>query len=491
MRRPPEACCLIEARQSLWKDGQPDGMTQLNEDIREPLHVLVVAAGSGASQVNRLLGDVRDGGVVAHMAGTLADGLRARATQRCDAILLPLDVPGVSLEDALRRVRESAPGVPVVTFTEVDGRDGGDVSRCFGVFDHIVVGDVNPRMLVQALRHAVERAGLESRLEELERQRGFFRSLFENSPEGIVSFDANGRVVDVNPAFERLFGFKRESIVGQDIVAVIVPSRLEASGRQVLRDSLDGATVVRETVRKRAGGAEVPVSILGAPVVLDGMRVGGFGIYRDESAQHEAQERLQEAFIDLVETIARAIESVDPYTALHQRRVARLADIVGRRLGLDDDRLQGLYVGSMLHDIGKLSLPSTILTKPGKLTREEWNLVRSHSRRGFDILAEANLPWPVADMALKHHERLDGSGYPDGVSGDDLSLELRILGVCDVVEAMTSDRPYRPALPVEAVLKDLSEGSGTRYDESVVEAVMEVVESGEFLLNSGFRNEFA
>ncbi len=185
---------------------------------------------------------------------------------------------------------------------------------------------------------------------------------------------------------------------------------------------------------------------------------------RDISEERRAQDRLQESFIDLVEMMARAMESLDPYTSGHQRRVARLADLVGRRLDMDDDRLQGLYVGALLHDIGKLSVPSTILTKPGRLTRQEWHIIRAHPRRGYDILKEAKLPWPVAEMALRHHERLDGSGYPDGTKGPELSLEVRILGVCDVVEAMSSDRPYRAARPREEVRQERIASSGQRYD---------------------------
>ena len=157
-----------------------------------------------------------------------------------------------------------------------------------------------------------------------------------------------------------------------------------------------------------------------------------------------------------------------------------MASLVGGKMGLDDSRLQGLYIGGLLHDIGKISTPETILTKPGKLTKEEWSLIRAHAKQGYDILKDADLPWPVAEMALHHHERLDGSGYPDGISGDELSLEVRILAVCDVVEAMSSYRPYRPARSKVEVLKEIGEGRGTKYDADVVDIILEIIESGEF-----------
>jgi len=154
-------------------------------------------------------------------------------------------------------------------------------------------------------------------------------------------------------------------------------------------------------------------------------------------------------------------------------------------MGLDADRLQGLYIGALLHDIGKISVPESILAKPGKLSDEEWSLVQVHAQRGYEILKDNTLPWSVADMALHHHERLDGSGYPDGIGGDQLGLELRILGVCDVVEAMSSHRPYRPARSREEVVEELSCGRGTKYDPGVVDAMLEMIEGGAVESGSG------
>jgi len=151
-------------------------------------------------------------------------------------------------------------------------------------------------------------------------------------------------------------------------------------------------------------------------------------------------------------------------------------------MGLDKDLVMGIYIGGLLHDVGKISIPESILSRPGKLSDEEWNLIRVHARQGYDILKDTGLPWPVADIALHHHERMDGSGYPDGISGDELSLEARILGVCDVVEAMSSFRPYRPARSLTEILRELRSGRGTKYDPAVTDIMLEIVESGEYEL---------
>lgn len=151
-------------------------------------------------------------------------------------------------------------------------------------------------------------------------------------------------------------------------------------------------------------------------------------------------------------------------------------------MGLDENRLKGLYIGGLLHDIGKISTPESILSKSGELSDEEWMLLRAHTKRSYEILKDTSLPWPVADMAVHHHERLDGSGYPHGITGDKMSMEVRILSVCDVVEAMSSHRPYRPARSKDEVLKEIRDSKGTKYDATVVDVMLKIIDNGEFQL---------
>jgi PAS domain S-box-containing protein len=206
----------------------------------------------------------------------------------------------------------------------------------------------------------------------------------------------------------------------------------------------------------------------------------GPGFHGDATECVTADGRLKSSFVNLARIISHIIEFCDPYTANHQERVAELACLVARNMGLADDVVERLYFDGLLHDVGKISIPRSILTKPGELADEEWALIRAHTKQGYSILKDANLPWPTADAALQHHERLDGSGYPDGIAADDLGLEVNILAVCDVVEAMSSHRPYRPARTTEEVLKELAEGRGTRYDAGVVDVIMPKIATGEF-----------
>jgi PAS domain S-box-containing protein len=330
-------------------------------------------------------------------------------------------------------------------------------------------------VLLTFLDHAEYRPG---QFETPYRQRAL-GSLFLNSPEGIVLVDVNGLITDTNPAFERMFGYSRTEMVGKRVDDVIVPQGLKREGTAITERVLAGRMSLAEVTRRRADGTEIVVSLVGVPVLVNGAPNGGFAIYRDVTARRTAQDRLADAFIDLVETTSRTMESADPYTAGHQRRVSRLTEMVGRTMGLGDNTLQGIYVGAMLHDIGKLSIPATILTKPVTLSPQEWALIRTHPLRGHAILGDAHLPWPVADMALRHHERLDGSGYPHGVKADALGIEVRILAACDVVEAMSSNRPYRPARPIEEVRREMKDSSGTKFDPDVVDTIVRLIDGGQ------------
>jgi len=173
-----------------------------------------------------------------------------------------------------------------------------------------------------------------------------------------------------------------------------------------------------------------------------------------------------------VQAVAGMVELRDPYTAGHQRRVAELAVAIGREMGLDERRLEGLLVTGLVHDIGKIQVPSEILSRPCKLSDLEFNLIKAHSYAGYDILKEIPFPWPVADTVHQHHERLDGSGYPRGLTGDEILLEARIISVADVVEAMASYRPYREAIPLDQVMAEIEHQAGTLYDPEVVSACL-------------------
>ncbi len=196
------------------------------------------------------------------------------------------------------------------------------------------------------------------------------------------------------------------------------------------------------------------------------------------AAHVRSMSQLEVALDGTLSALSRMTETRDPYTAGHQSRVGLLSESIARHLGLDADLVRLIRQAGDVHDIGKIAVPAEILTRPGRLSDVELELVKQHPHVGADILTKATLPWPVADVALQHHERMDGSGYPNGLVGDQIILPARIVAVADVIEAMTAHRPYRPARGIERALAQVKAGSGSLFDVDVVDACVAVIEAG-------------
>jgi putative nucleotidyltransferase with HDIG domain len=203
--------------------------------------------------------------------------------------------------------------------------------------------------------------------------------------------------------------------------------------------------------------------------------------------RHQAEEQLRLTMEDLrkamgatIQTLALTVETRDPYTAGHQKRVATLARAIAKEMVLPKNQIDGIRMAGAIHDIGKISVPAEILSKPTKLTEIEFSLIKTHAQSGYDILKDIDFPWPIARIVLEHHEKMDGSGYPNGLTENEILLESRILTVADVVEAVASYRPYRPALGVDKALNLISTESGTLYDTNVVETCLKLFHEKDF-----------
>ena len=201
-------------------------------------------------------------------------------------------------------------------------------------------------------------------------------------------------------------------------------------------------------------------------------------VRESEARLKESNEKLRTTVMGIAEAMAMAVETRDPYTAGHQRRVAQLAAAIALDLGLPSDTINGITIAASIHDIGKLGVPAELLVKPSRLTDVEFQLIEDHSRAGYEILRNIDFPWPIAEMVYQHHERLNGTGYPRGLAGDEIRPEARIIVVADVVEAIASHRPYRPALGLEIAVKELTEFRGIRYDPAPVNACLSLLGGG-------------
>ncbi len=333
-----------------------------------------------------------------------------------------------------------------------------------------------PRRIYGSIQDITERKRME---EALEVERSYLAGLFENSPDAVVVTDDRGRIQKTNRAFTHLFGYTEEEAVGRRIDDLVVPERLFEEGQGYTADLSRGARLDFESVRRRKDGSEFPCRGVGVPVRLSGGQLGVYCIYRDLTAERAAREELkraletmEKAWEQTIEALASTSEVKDPYTAGHQRRVAVLASAIAREMGQAESFVTGVEKAALVHDLGKIEIPAELLSRPGQLSPFEFRLVQVHAEAGFRILSKIHLPWPLAEIVYQHHERLDGSGYPRGLKGAEILPEARIIAVADVVEAIGSHRPYRPARSIAEALETIRGESGKTLDPEAVEACL-------------------
>jgi len=304
--------------------------------------------------------------------------------------------------------------------------------------------------------------------------------------------DNDGKISYWNKAAENMFEYTSEEAIGKDLHELVVPPNLQEKllwGFKEFRDTGRGPFVGKtvELVAIRNDGTKFPIEHSISAVKLKG-KWNAVGIIRNISERKKTDEmikqgikKLKTALIGAINTMASIIEHRDPYTASHQQRVSSLACAIADEMGLSSVQIEGIRMAGVVHDIGKMHIPAEYLSRPGKLTEDEFNIVKSHAQVGYEILKGIEFPWPVAEIVHQHHECVDGSGYPLGLSNGNILLEARILCVADVVEAMASHRPYRPALGIDMALKEISANKGASYDSDVVDACLEVIKNKGFV----------
>lgn len=194
-----------------------------------------------------------------------------------------------------------------------------------------------------------------------------------------------------------------------------------------------------------------------------------------ETIVRQRTKKLSENIEGTIKTIAHIVDLRDPYTYGHQKRVADISVAIAKQMGLSENTIEGIYFAALIHDVGKIQVPAELLSKPSKLTKAEFNLIKTHPRVGYQLMKEVDFPWPIAELIYQHHEKMNGTGYPRKLSGDRILLGARIIGVADVLEAMSSHRPYRPALGLEKALEEINKNKGILFDTDVVDACMKVV----------------
>ena len=407
--------------------------------------------------------------------------------------VLDMNLPDGNALEALAELRE-APSFPILIMTSFGNETTAVKAIKAGALDYVVK---SAEAFVE-MPHSVDRAlrawdlfQNHKRAEEgLRQAEENFRRSMDESPLGIRIVSVEGETLYANRAILDIYGY--DSI--EELRSTPVKNRYApesyAEYRIRKKKRINGEPIPSEyeigIVRKT--GENRRLQVCRKEVLWNGNKQFQ-AIYRDITDQKKSEEKLREtlgglrkAFGGIIQVLSAMTEKRDPYTAGHQKRVADLARAIGREMDLVQERVEGLRLAGIVHDIGKVSIPAEILSKPSRLNALERALMQSHPEIGHDILKDIDFSWPIDEMVLQHHERLDGSGYPRGLKGKEIILEARILAVADVVEAMASHRPYRPALGTEAALNEIEKNKGILYDLDVVAACLRLFREKDYKL---------
>jgi len=329
----------------------------------------------------------------------------------------------------------------------------------------IYIYDITERMWIQ---------------QELKKSEENYRELIENLGEGVGIVDPEECFIFTNPACDLIFGFKPGELAGHRLGEFVTAETMTAVRQQTDRRSR-GERDNYEIDIQTAGGGKRHLLVSATPKYNQGKFIGSLAIIHDITERKQAIEELTQSYQKLnqamdqtINALATTVGKRDPYTSSHQQRVTKLVIALAKQLNLSPEQVAGIRVASILHDIGKIYVPSEILSKPTRLTEAEFNIIKTHSQAGYEILQGIEFPWPVAQIVLQHHEKLDGSGYPHGLTCDKILYEAKIITVADVVEALSSDRPYRPAFGIDMALNEITTNKGKFYEPTVVEACLEI-----------------
>ncbi|HED14969.1 MAG TPA: PAS domain S-box protein [Gammaproteobacteria bacterium] len=355
-----------------------------------------------------------------------------------------------------------------------------------GAADYILKSTQHIRKLPTTIHTALEKQRLHKEhtraIQALQESEARYQDLYEHAPDMFASIDESTQTIrECNQTMADRLGYGKSELIGRSIIEIYHP-RCKAKYEKCLTYFNQHGAIKDVELQMCCKNGDTIDILANASSIRDenGEVRYSRSIYRDITERKAHERKLQKSLEGTIYAITKAIEARDPYTAGHERRVADLALAIGQTMGLDSHQLEGIRLGALIHDIGKIQLPAEILSKPTKLTALEYRLIQTHSQVGYEILQDIDFPWPIANIAHQHHERLDGSGYPQGLHAAAICLEARVVAVADVVEAISSHRPYRPGLGTDKALGEIRCGRGQQYDVAVVDACLFLFNNDDF-----------
>ena len=312
------------------------------------------------------------------------------------------------------------------------------------------------------------------------------QEVMNSFPFYVILVDENHNIIMVNNKINIATGKTHDEIIGNYCPKVMHGMDHPFPGCPLEEALEKGCSVERELFDPNSKRWILSCIYITNCITEDGLKIY-LHIIQDITEKKEALEALKqscnkakEALFEIISTLENIVQTRDPYTGGHQKRVAKLAVAISQKLKFDKEKINAISTAALIHDIGKIEIPASILSKPGALTDLEFSMIKTHSQTGYNLLKKIDFGYPVADIILQHHERLDGSGYPKGLKNDEILFEAKILSVADVVEAMSSHRPYRPALGIDKALAEIESGKSSVYDPLVVQACLDLFYKEDF-----------